>query len=217
MVYRSVVLCARAPTRLGLCDISTLRPWAAHNFKENYRGKGQADVPAEQPSSCSQAWLPYPHEHPCRSRNRGCTSQEGSRKADCIVMLPPHSKLSSPADFRRTIKGGSRAGSRTVVVHYNDASAEVAASGPRFGLVVSKAVGNAVIRHRTSRRLRHVCMGLAADPELALPATADIVIRALPGAADASSVQLERDIRRALRKVRGGAAGTASARSQRQS
>ncbi len=25
----------------------------AYNFKENYRGKGQADVPAEQPSSCS--------------------------------------------------------------------------------------------------------------------------------------------------------------------
>ena len=69
-------------------------------------------------------------------------------------MLPAHLKLTSPTQFRRTIKGGQRAGSRTLVVHVNDTPAEVAATGPRFGLVVSKAVGNAVVRHRTARRLR---------------------------------------------------------------
>lgn len=69
--------------------------------------------------------------------------------------------------------------------------------GPRFGLIVSKAVGNAVIRHRTSRRLRHICAGLIDD----LPATTHVVIRALPRAGDATSAHLEHDIRRALVKL----------------
>ncbi|MDO5032192.1 ribonuclease P protein component [Corynebacterium sp.] len=113
-------------------------------------------------------------------------------------MLPAQHKLTSPAEFRRTIKGGRRAGTRTVVVHMRNNTDQdaIAASGPRFGLVVSKAVGNAVVRHRTSRRLRHVCMQLFEQ----LPPTADIVIRALPASAEATSEQLLRDIRKALRK-----------------
>lgn len=118
-------------------------------------------------------------------------------------MLPHQHKLTSPQQFRRTIKGGRRAGSRTVVVHFRNVptdsshDTEIDAAGPRFGLVVSKAVGNAVLRHRTSRRLRHVCLSLVDE----LPVTADIVIRALPASATASSEQLRKDITKALRKV----------------
>ncbi|WP_408932284.1 ribonuclease P protein component [Corynebacterium sp. YSMAA1_1_D6] len=113
-------------------------------------------------------------------------------------MLPAQHKLTSPRQFRRTIKGGRRAGTRTVVVHMriNGGEDAIAATGPRFGLIVSKAVGNAVVRHRTSRRLRHVCMDLMAD----LPVTADVVIRALPASAEATSERLARDIRKALAK-----------------
>ena len=67
---------------------------------------------------------------------------------------------------------------------------------PRVGLIVSKAVGNAVVRHRTSRRLRHVCMTFISK----LPASVDVVIRALPASATASSEQLEKDLAKALRK-----------------
>lgn len=70
--------------------------------------------------------------------------------------------------------------------------------GPRFGLIVSKAVGNAVIRHRTSRRLRYVCGALARE----LDNDCDVVIRALPRAGDASGSELERDVRKALGKLR---------------
>ncbi len=112
-------------------------------------------------------------------------------------MLPAHLKLTSPSQFRRAIKGGKRAGSRTVVVHYRDNQAEVAAAGPRFGLVVSKAVGNAVTRHATSRRLRHVCRSLADT----LPVTAEVVVRALPASATATSEQLARDLAKALGKA----------------
>lgn len=126
-------------------------------------------------------------------------------------MLPTQHKLTSPVQFRRAIKGGKRAGSRTVVVHVHvhehqsstANNAEIAATGPRFGLVVSKAVGNAVVRHRTSRRLRHICMALVADSACAIPPDADIVIRALPASGGATSAQLEKDMRKALRKVWG--------------
>ena len=52
----------------------------------------------------------------------------------------------------------------------------------RVGLVVSKAVGNAVTRNRVKRRLRHL-----ARAELGrTPSGTDVVVRALPGAATAS-------------------------------
>ena len=115
-------------------------------------------------------------------------------------MLPTQFKLTSPAQFRRTIKRGRRVGSHTVVVHAYDTTteAELVTTGPRFGLVVSKAVGNAVIRHRTSRRLRHVCMDLTHE----IPPAWDIVIRALPASAQASSADLEKDLRSAVHRVR---------------
>ncbi|MDO5511505.1 ribonuclease P protein component [Corynebacterium sp.] len=113
-------------------------------------------------------------------------------------MLPKQHKFTSPTEFSRTIKRGRRAGSRTVVVHLHEPDAEIAhQGGPRVGLIVSKAVGNAVIRHRTSRRLRHVCAGLFET----LPAASDLVIRALPAAGAASSGELDRDIRQALRRL----------------
>ncbi|MCK7637212.1 ribonuclease P protein component [Corynebacterium sp. P7202] len=116
-------------------------------------------------------------------------------------MLPREHRLSSPSDFSRTIRGGRRTGSKTVILHLRRVQAEpgVARSGgPRFGLIVSKAVGNAVIRHRVSRRLRHVCAALVEE----IGTDCDVVIRALPRAADASGRDLHRDISRALGKIR---------------
>jgi len=52
-------------------------------------------------------------------------------------------------------------------------------SAPRIGFVVNGAVGNAVIRNRVKRRLRH----LAAAHVAGTPAGIDIVVRALPRAA----------------------------------
>lgn len=117
-------------------------------------------------------------------------------------MLPKHHKFTSSSDFSRTIKWGARAGSRTVVVHVYDHQAEsgavpVTVGGPRFGLIVSKAVGNAVVRHRTSRKLRHVCLSLIDD----LPRTTNMVVRALPASAEADSDTLRRDVVKALRKA----------------
>ena len=61
---------------------------------------------------------------------------------------------------------------------------------PQVGLVVSKAVGNAVRRNLVKRRLRSAARGHLA----ALPCGARAVVRALPASAHAEYSQLERDV-----------------------
>lgn len=82
-----------------------------------------------------------------------------------------------------------------------DGAVPVTVGGPRVGLVVSKAVGNAVTRHAVSRRLRHVARTVIDDPAVGLGATHTVVLRALPASAGASSEELERDVRHALRRI----------------
>lgn len=64
----------------------------------------------------------------------------------------------------------------------------------RAGLVVSKAVGNAVVRHAVSRKLRHQ---LAARL-CALPPGTELVVRALPGIDALDSHRLGADLDAAL-------------------
>ncbi|GGF91307.1 hypothetical protein GCM10007304_01580 [Rhodococcoides trifolii] len=81
----------------------------------------------------------------------------------------------------------------------DDASTLVSPVGARFGLVINKAVGPAVIRHRVARRLRHVCSSLVP----LVSTDVDVVLRALPGSATATSAELERQVASGLRKLGG--------------
>jgi ribonuclease P protein component len=72
-----------------------------------------------------------------------------------------------------------------------------APSGPRAGFVVGKAVGNSVVRHRVTRRLR----ALVRDELHRLPATADLVLRARPEAASAAYPVLRRDLASGLDRL----------------
>ena len=66
--------------------------------------------------------------------------------------------------------------------------------------MVSRGVGNAVVRNRVRRRLRHLVRDRL--PELsAQPFAAVIVVRALPDAAEASYDELRRDLARCLERV----------------
>ncbi len=71
--------------------------------------------------------------------------------------------------------------------------------GPRAGFVVGKTVGNSVVRHRVTRRLRAVVR----DQLHRLPPTADLVVRARPEAATATSDVLARDLAAGLDRVLG--------------
>ena len=97
------------------------------------------------------------------------------------------------------MRKGVRAGSRTLMVHVHQRNEPVIQGGPRFGLVVSKQVGNAVTRHAVSRKLRHtVVQRRIVDT---LPRECDVVIRALPRSAAATSDELAHDLEKALEKV----------------
>jgi ribonuclease P protein component len=116
-------------------------------------------------------------------------------------VLPARHRLRSSADFAAVLQGarragGSRSGSRLIVVHANSTDAR-AGQPPRVGFVVSKAVGNAVVRNRTKRVLRHA---VAARLDR-VPAGTDLVVRANPPAAGAASNELGADVDRLMGTV----------------
>jgi len=112
-------------------------------------------------------------------------------------VLAAAQRMRRSADFAATIRGGRRAGRGTVVVHLL-LDEPALASTARAGFVVSKAVGNAVVRNKVRRRLRHLVRPLLGD----LPAGSSLVVRALPAAAGASFATLGADLEAALAAAR---------------
>jgi ribonuclease P protein component len=108
-------------------------------------------------------------------------------------MLAADHRLRSSQDFRRITREGRRSHHPTVVVYMVPGLQGTS----RAGLIVGKTTGNAVVRHRVSRRLRAVLARSlpAIEPEV------DVVVRALPAAAHATSTQLQADIDAALRRL----------------
>jgi len=82
------------------------------------------------------------------------------------------------------------------VVHANSTDAR-AGLPPRVGFVVSKAVGGAVVRNRTKRRLR----ALLATRIDGIPSGTDVVVRANPVAAQADWAELEAEVDLVLHRV----------------
>ncbi|MEU7586381.1 ribonuclease P protein component [Micromonospora sp. NPDC049230] len=130
-------------------------------------------------------------------------------------MLAAAQRLRRSTDFAAAVRGGRRVGRGAVVVHLTvpvsadpnlstssepvrDDSAEQSPVPSRAGFVVSKAVGNAVIRNRVKRRLR----ALVQDRLPGLPAGSTLVVRALPAAAEASYPRLATDLDAAIAVAR---------------
>jgi ribonuclease P protein component len=116
-------------------------------------------------------------------------------------VLPAQARLRRRDEFTQALRGGRRAGRGSLVVHLALPAQVSPDGGPaRAGFVVSRAVGNSVVRHRVVRRLRHLVRSRLAE----LPPGSSLVVRALPAAATRSSDVLGRDLDDALRRVRGG-------------
>ena len=113
-------------------------------------------------------------------------------------MLPAGHRLRASSDFATALRSprGARAGSTLMVIHANTTDAR-AGQPPRVGFVVSKAVGTAVVRNRTKRRLR----ALMAARVGTIPAGTDVVVRANPRAAQVTSDDLGTDLDRLLGRV----------------
>ncbi|WP_460540205.1 ribonuclease P protein component [Glycomyces halotolerans] len=126
-------------------------------------------------------------------------------------MLPAEARIRRSRDFSTVLRRGRRAARGGVVVHWApgpDADAEQTTpsdaepSSARAGFVVSKAVGNAVVRNRVKRRLRHA----VADQMRSWPPGTDVVVRATPKAAERDFSQLNADLADAVSSARRGKA-----------
>lgn len=114
-----------------------------------------------------------------------------SSRPDPVFVLARPNRLKHGSDYKTVVRRGAKcAGAQTVTY--------VLSSGedrpPRFGFIVSKRVGTAVVRNTVRRRLKAVCA--QARPQVR--AGADIVIRALPGAGQARFAELNAQVTRCL-------------------
>lgn len=160
----------------------------------------QENFPAEQPSSREGARIPSAHAHPRRPRHPRCTSPQGSHRTLRVVervsvrpVLAQANRVVSGDDYRATVRGGYRIAAAHTVTFVRASATE---RPTRFGFIVSKAVGNAVIRNRVRRRLKAACFEVLPQH----PSGKDIVIRALPASADAPWVTLQKEVHDAMNR-----------------
>lgn len=106
-------------------------------------------------------------------------------------MLARGNRITRGAEYRAVVRGGRKCAAAHTVTYVVMTGEQRPA---RFGFIVSKQVGGAVVRNTVRRRMKAVCAA-------ALPSVhtgADIVIRALPSAANAEFTQLRMEIVRCL-------------------
>jgi ribonuclease P protein component len=106
------------------------------------------------------------------------------------VLARPN-RLTRGADYKAVVRRGRRRAGANAIV-YVSASGEDRAA--RFGFIVSKQVGGAVVRNTVRRRLKAIC----ADVLPSIQPGCDVVLRALPVAAGASFQDLRADVERSL-------------------
>jgi ribonuclease P protein component len=105
----------------------------------------------------------------------------------------------APADQPSARAGFVVSASATAPPPAEAASVQGSTADPaRAGFVVSKAVGNAVVRNLVKRRLRHLIRSHMAG----LPPASMVVVRALPPSATARYEDLGRDLEAALTAAR---------------
>lgn len=107
-------------------------------------------------------------------------------------MLAAQHRLRLPAEFSQVFRRGLRSASELMVVHA--VPADPAQSPTQVGFVVSKAIGNAVVRNRVKRRMR----ALVAEHLSRFDHLDRVVVRALPRSANASFSELELALLRCL-------------------
>jgi ribonuclease P protein component len=106
-------------------------------------------------------------------------------------VLAKANRIALPADFRSVVRRGRRMTTPSAVYYRLATEPD---RPVRFGFIVSRAVGNAVDRNRLRRRLRALGRGYVDAGRRG----EDVVVRALPGAAQRDWGSLSADMRAAF-------------------
>ncbi|MEX1080119.1 MAG: ribonuclease P protein component [Homoserinimonas sp.] len=110
---------------------------------------------------------------------------------ETATVLARANRLVRAEDYRNTVRRGRRTGTGNTVVYVIQRRDAVV---PRFGFIVSRAVGNAVARNLIRRRLKSVAHSLLGS----VTTDTDIVIRALPGSRNVRWADLRNEVAVAL-------------------
>jgi ribonuclease P protein component len=108
-------------------------------------------------------------------------------------------------EFTLAVRRGRRAGRPNLVLHLlsgADPEADIKAgikAAPVAGFIVAKTVGNAVVRNKVRRRLRHIVRAHVHR----LPAGSLLVVRANPRAATAHHDELVEDFEAGIQRLLG--------------
>ncbi|MFE4724892.1 ribonuclease P protein component [Microbacterium sp. NPDC056736] len=106
-------------------------------------------------------------------------------------MLARPNRLTRGADYKAVVRRGRRCAEAHTVTYVS----RVVTDGPaRFGFIVSRQVGGAVMRNTVRRRLKALCFESLGS----VAPGSDVVIRALPSAASASFAELRTDVTKCL-------------------
>jgi ribonuclease P protein component len=121
----------------------------------------------------------------------GVTDRVVGRVGD--VVLARANRIVRGDDYRAVVRRGRRVATPNVVVSVVRRAVEPDAP-TRFGFIVAKTVGNAVTRNLLRRRFK----GIAHELLVAVPIGHDVVVRALPAAAQATWPTLLEDVSRSF-------------------
>ena len=106
-------------------------------------------------------------------------------------MLARPNRLTRGADYKAVVRRGRRCASAHTVTYVKATGEERPA---RFGFIVNRQVGSAVVRNTVRRRLKAVC----ADALPAVLPGSDVVIRVLPNGGSARFRDLHAEVTRCL-------------------
>jgi len=103
-------------------------------------------------------------------------------------VLAKANRIVSATDYRRLVRSGRRARGALTLAYGRRSNPD---SPLRVGVIVARNVGNAVVRNRVRRRIKAVSWAVAQEVH-----GLDVVVRALPSAADADFAAIDTEVRR---------------------
>lgn len=113
------------------------------------------------------------------------------------MRLRPRQRIRRPSDFAAVRKEGRRQFGAAFVFSVRRRPPDPRLDLPRFAVVASRRVGNAVVRNRQKRRLREI---FRAHQDL-FPPDVDLVVTLQPKGAEASFAELEQQFLAAARRL----------------